>query len=459
MLLQNNNWIWPSAVCYKIATDPNLKTSNWLKTAGCTYHKSTHSVVEIRTGIPTLLYIFIMFYLFSVFLKQCSHTEGLLWQVLGLRKSRCSFEVETYVCGIVTTFTAQKNMFNASLARNGSPRTSFPKILALMMQWLFWKMEFQTRTRKCYAGCTRINWKCWRLAVTTLFIFENQPWGDTSFCFAPYADQFRGGTSWNQSSKSHGLHIGASNSLTMSHVCLLCNYANICKRICVICEIVARIGGNVGIHGWPRTIFAWCPQSNWQNNFRKSPKQKPGRPLKKWQDKLGKFCERDFGRFIRVVDGGSENSWVVFPRRSAVILSLFMSTVKTPLILSPMSFQDRSFQLERAQSKANSWNSWLWNSTAQVCIWTLHWFVGRAVGQKKYRGRTSPRHLKRRGPALLQTHLTYKHIAVHFRLFFFWRWQLIRYHVPDGWTGNRFFFAMPIRECKPWSRQIMLGPD
>ena len=165
----------PSAVCYKIATDPNLKTSNWLKTAGCTYHKSTHSVVEIRTGIPTLfLYIFIMFYLFSVFLKQCSHTEGLLWQVLGLRKSRCSFEVETYVCGIVTTFTAQKNMFNASLARNGSPRTSFPKILALMMQWLFWKMEFQTRTRKCYAGCTRINWKCWRLAVTTLFLKTNR---------------------------------------------------------------------------------------------------------------------------------------------------------------------------------------------------------------------------------------------------------------------------------------------
>ena len=238
-----------------------------------------------------------MFYLFSVFLKQCSHTEGFLWQVLGLRKSRCSFEVETYVCGIVSTFTAQKNMFNASLARNGSPRTSFPKILALMMRWLFWKMEFQTRTRKCYAGCTRINWKCWRLAVPTLFIFENQPWGETSFCFAPYADQFRGGTSWNQSSKSHGLHIGASNSLTMSHVCLLCNYANICKRIFVICEIVARIGGNVGIHGWPRTIFAWCPQSNWQNNFRKSPKQKPGRPLKKWQDKLGKFCERDFVQF------------------------------------------------------------------------------------------------------------------------------------------------------------------
>ena len=41
----------PIAVCYKMATDPNLKTSNWLKTAGCTYHKSTHSVVEIRTGI------------------------------------------------------------------------------------------------------------------------------------------------------------------------------------------------------------------------------------------------------------------------------------------------------------------------------------------------------------------------------------------------------------------------
>ena len=118
-----------------------------------------------------------------------------------------------------------------------------------------------------------------------------------------------------------------------------------------------------------------------------------------------------------------------------------------------MSFQDRSFQLERAQSKANSWNSWLWNSTAQVCIWTLHWFVGRAVGQKKYRGRTSPRHLKRRGPALLQTHLTYKHIAVHFRLFFFWRWQLIRYHVPDGWTGNRFFC-----NAHPWM-QTMVPPD
>jgi len=28
--------------------------------------------------------------------------------------------------------------------------------------------------------------------------------------------------------------------------------------------------------GWPRTILAWCPQSNWQNNFRKSPKRKPG---------------------------------------------------------------------------------------------------------------------------------------------------------------------------------------
>ena len=41
----------PSAVCYKMATDPNLKTSNWLKAAGCTYHKSTHSVVEIQTGI------------------------------------------------------------------------------------------------------------------------------------------------------------------------------------------------------------------------------------------------------------------------------------------------------------------------------------------------------------------------------------------------------------------------
>jgi len=49
--------------------------------------------------------------------------------------------------------------------------------------------------------------------------------------------------------------------------------------------------------GWPRTILAWCPQRNWQNNFRKSPKQKLGRPLKKWQDKFGKFCERDFVQF------------------------------------------------------------------------------------------------------------------------------------------------------------------
>jgi hypothetical protein len=43
---------------------------------------------------------------------------------------------------------------------------------------------------------------------------------------------------------------------------------------------------------------------------------------------LGKFCERDFGRSIRVVDGGSENSWVVFPRRSAVILSLLCQQLK-----------------------------------------------------------------------------------------------------------------------------------
>ena len=41
----------PSAVCYKMATNPNLKTCNWPKTAGCTYHKSTLSVVEIQTGI------------------------------------------------------------------------------------------------------------------------------------------------------------------------------------------------------------------------------------------------------------------------------------------------------------------------------------------------------------------------------------------------------------------------
>ena len=56
----------PIAVCYKMATDPNLKTSNWLKTAGCTYHKSTHSVVEIPTGIHRHVY----------FYTQTLHTEG-----------------------------------------------------------------------------------------------------------------------------------------------------------------------------------------------------------------------------------------------------------------------------------------------------------------------------------------------------------------------------------------------
>ena len=65
--------------------------------------------------------------------------------------------------------------------------------------------------------------------------------------------------------------------------------------------------------GWRRTILAWCPQSNWQNNFGKSPKRKPGRPLKKWQEKLSKFCERDFVQFGQWVEAARSREW--FPPR------------------------------------------------------------------------------------------------------------------------------------------------
>mgnify|MGYP007105116150 CR=1 FL=1 len=64
----------PIAVCYKMATDPNLKTSNWLKTTGCTYHKSTHSVVEIRTGIFGYIWLY------------CTH-------IFGERRGRSSIQI------------------------------------------------------------------------------------------------------------------------------------------------------------------------------------------------------------------------------------------------------------------------------------------------------------------------------------------------------------------------------
>ena len=236
----------------------------------------------------------------------------------------------------------KKNIFNASLARNGCPRTSLPKILALMMRLLFWKMSvaivwrgnlkcglpsldlrkafdrleydslvqalhsrgvpdtYPQELRRLYTDQLEM------LAVATLFIFENDTWGETSFCFTPYADQFRVGTCWNQSLRSHGLHIGASNSLTMSHVCLLCNYANeflsFAKSWKELVEMLEFMGGldpfSRGVRRATRkTTFVSHRNKNLADLSRN------GRT-----NLLYKFCERDFGRSIRVVDGGSKNS-------------------------------------------------------------------------------------------------------------------------------------------------------
>ena len=52
LLLQNDNWIWPKRSLLQNGNRPQSKTLQVTKNSRLyTYHKSTHSVVEIRTGI------------------------------------------------------------------------------------------------------------------------------------------------------------------------------------------------------------------------------------------------------------------------------------------------------------------------------------------------------------------------------------------------------------------------
>ena len=44
------------------------------------------------------------------------------------------------------------------------------------------------------------------------------------------------------------------------------------------------------IPDWAAAVVKWCPESNWQTNFASQLHRRPGRPLTKWDDRLGSFA-------------------------------------------------------------------------------------------------------------------------------------------------------------------------
>ena len=98
-------------------------------------------------------------------------------------------------------------------------------------------------------------------------------------------------------------------------------------------------------NGWPQPVLKGCPQTKWENNYSVKPRRKVGRPLRRWHAKLQEFCHREFPQHTTWLEAAQSPEWP----GALIVFAIPTSTVEL-LTFCPMSFKDRSFELERAQS-------------------------------------------------------------------------------------------------------------
>ena len=135
----------------------------------------------------------------------------------------------------------------------------------------------------------------------------------------------------------HGTHARSNaSSPTMLSYRMLDH--TISKKNCFASKIATK-------NGWPQPVLKGCPQTKWENNYSVEPRRKVGRPLRSWHAKLQEFFHREFPQHTTWLEAAQSPEWP----GALIVFAIPTSTVEL-LTFCPMSFKDRSFELERAQS-------------------------------------------------------------------------------------------------------------